>query len=65
MRVLMAEGPTMDRAICKRMHDLSAEQEPDTSTMSPLIQDFSPRQCTPIHSDHNGPDHRVTKELRL
>ncbi len=61
----MAKGLTVDQTIYKRMRHLSAEQKPDPSTTSPLIQDPSPGERTPIYSDSDGPDHRTTEEPRL
>jgi len=53
----MAQGLTVDRPIYQGVRHLPAEQEPNALPMSTPIQDPGPRQCTPIHTNSNGPDH--------
>src|SRR6266851_1752944 len=59
----MAMSTTVDRTIHQGVCNLSIKQKFDASPTCTPLQNHGAGRCTPIHTDCNGPHHRVTKKL--
>src|SRR6266851_4108693 len=63
--LLLAWGPSLDRAIRKGMHNLPAEQKPHSQNKGAAIQNHGTRRQPPFHPSSHGPDHGTPKEPGL
>jgi hypothetical protein len=62
--IRMAKNEGMDHQICKRVCDLSAEQNLNPQENNAHIPNTNNGGCLTLPESGNGPDHRVAKDTR-